>query len=127
MNVGLEGSSTMHELPVTEKILDIVLRHAAQNKVRKIHSITLKVGGLADLQEKWLQRYFDYLSRETIARGARLIVIRGMIRLRCGACATVIETEEAMQLDRPCPQCGATRGFSILSGREYGIEEMVAE
>ena len=50
----------MHELQVTESILDIVLRHAEANQVNKILSIQLKVGELSDLEDEWIQRYFDY-------------------------------------------------------------------
>lgn len=117
----------MHELPVTEKILNIALKHAEKNEARKIHSITLRVGGLTDLQDKWLQHYFDYLSKDTIASGAQLIIIAEGVRLRCGECKTLIETEKSDLQDQKCPHCGATEGFSILSGREYFIEEMTAE
>ncbi len=117
----------MHELPVTEKILDIALKHAEQNEAKKIHSITLRVGGLTDLQDKWLQHYFDYLSKDTIANGAQLVIIPEGIRLRCGECKTLIETEKSDLQDQKCPHCDATEGFSILSGREYYIEEMTAE
>ena len=117
----------MHELPVTEKILDIALKHAEDNDAKKIHSITLRVGGLTDLKEEWLQRYFDYLSRDTIAADARLIVVNEGIRLRCGQCKTMIETEKSDLEDVICPHCQAEDGFSVLSGREYYIEEMTAE
>ena len=117
----------MHELPVTEKILDIALKHAAENGATRIYSITLKVGGLTDLQDTWLQHYFDYLSKDTIAGGAKLIIINDGVRLRCSACKTVIETSREKLQDEICPHCGATQGFSILSGREYFIEEMMAQ
>lgn len=117
----------MHELPVTERILDIALKHAARNKVTKIHSITLKVGGLTDLEDKWLQHYFDYLSSETIAQGAELKVVRVGIELRCGECKTFFKTKNANLQEQRCPHCSSTEGFSVLSGREYSIEEMVAE
>lgn len=117
----------MHELSVTERILDIALKHAAQNQVTKIHSITLKVGGLTDLEDSWLQHYFDYLSSETIAQGAQLKIIRVGIELRCEECKTFFATENADLQDQKCPHCASTKGFSVLSGREYFIEEMVAE
>lgn len=117
----------MHELPVTEKILAIALKHAAKNEATKIHSITLRVGGLTDLQDTWLQHYFDYLSKDTIASNAKLIIIPEGIRLRCGECNTLIETDKRDLQDQKCPHCGATEGFSILSGREYYIEEMTAQ
>jgi len=117
----------MHELPVTEKILDIALKHAAANGATKIYSITLRVGGLTDLEDKWLQHYFDYLSRDTIADGAKLIIINAGIRLRCSACKTIIETTKENLQDQKCPHCNATHDLTILSGREYFIEEMMAQ
>lgn len=117
----------MHELPVTERILDIALKHAAMNQVSKIHSISLKVGGLTDLEDKWLQHYFDYLSKDTIARGAILKIIRGGIELRCGECKTFFATENTNLQEQQCPHCESVQGFEVRSGREYSIEEMVAE
>ena len=43
----------MHELPVTESILQIVLRHAEAQGVEKVHAIDLSIGALSDL-EAWL-------------------------------------------------------------------------
>ena len=117
----------MHELPVTEKILAIALKHAEQNGAKRIRSITLQVGRLSDLKDEWLQRYFNYLSTGTIARDARLIIVPEPIKLRCGECGTIIETEKRDLQDITCPHCGADGGFSIMSGRGYYIEEMEAE
>lgn len=117
----------MHELPVTEKILNIALKHAKQHGAKAIHSITLHVGRLTDLKDEWLQHYFEYLSKDTIARNARLVIVPEPIRLRCGECGTMIETEKRELDDTTCPHCGADGGFSILSGKGYYIEEMEAE
>ncbi len=117
----------MHELPVTERILSIALRHAAQNEATKIFSITVKVGGLTDLRDTWLQHYFDYLSKDTIAEGAKLLIIKEKALLQCGKCKTQIATTKEDVQDLKCPQCHANQGFTILSGKEYFIEEMMAE
>ncbi len=117
----------MHELPVTEKILNIALKHAAANNVSRIFSITLQVGGLTDLQDKWLQHYFDYLSKDTIAEGAKLLINKGEVTLRCSTCKTVVETTGEKLQEQTCPHCGADDYFTILSGREYYIDEMTAE
>lgn len=117
----------MHELPVTEKILTIALKHAEQHGAKSILSITLHVGRLTDLQDQWLQHYFNYLSKDTIARDARLIIVPEPIKLRCGDCGTIIETEKRDLQDITCPHCGADGGFSIMSGRGYYVEEMEAE
>ena len=117
----------MHELPVTEKILSIALKHAEQNGAKIIHSITLQVGQLTDLKDEWLQHYFSYISKDTIAQDARLIINPEPIKLRCGACRTIIETDKKDLQDLICPHCRAEEGFSIMSGRGYYVEEMEAE
>ncbi len=117
----------MHELPVTEKILEIALRHARESKVTKIHSLTLSVGGLCDLEDKWLQHYFDYLSKDTAAEKAILKIKKVPISLRCGQCGTFFETTRKQLEQQNCPHCKINQGFTVVSGREYSLEEMEAE
>ena len=57
----------MHELSITESILKIVLKHAQKSGIQKVMTIHLRIGKLSDLEDEWIQRYFDYLSKESIA------------------------------------------------------------
>ncbi len=113
----------MHELPITESILKVVLRHAEINEARRVIAIHLQVGKLSDLEDDWIQRYFDYLSKGTLAEGAKLKIERTPVRVRCDACSTPYEVEMATLEDSVCPACGE-RGGTLLSGREYVIKEM---
>ena len=116
----------MHELPVTESILKIVLKHARANGVRKVKTVRLKVGKLSDLEDGWIQRYFDYLSKGTVAEGARLEIERAPIIMKCNTCWGSYEAEAAEMGALICPACGG-KGGTLLSGREYTIKEMEAE
>ncbi len=116
----------MHELPVTESILKIVLKHAQASGVRKVRTIRLKVGKLSDLEDEWIQRYFDYLSKGSVAEGARLEIERTPIVMQCNACLESYRVEAAEIGDLPCPACGG-KGGTLLSGREYTVKEMEAE
>ena len=116
----------MHELPVTEKILDIVLKHARLNHVSEIRSITLHVGGLSDLADEWIQHYFDYLSKDSIAMGAHLIIERLPIVMKCGGCDNRFAIEKSGLGEAVCPGCGKGDRLSIVSGKEYYIKEMEA-
>jgi len=49
----------MHELPITESILNIVITYAEKNDVKKVMAVNLRVGRLSDLEDEWIQRYFD--------------------------------------------------------------------
>jgi hydrogenase nickel incorporation protein HypA/HybF len=113
----------MHELPITESILNIVLKHAGLNNARQVMSIHLQVGKLSDLEDEWLQRYFDYLSKGTVAEGAKLKIERMPVRVQCSACPVSYEAEVAQMGNLVCPACGANRG-TLLSGRDYFIKTM---
>ena len=113
----------MHELPITESILKIVLKHAEMNGVRKVMAIHLQVGKLSDLEDDWIQRYFDYLSKGTVAEEAKLKIERIPVMVRCDACSTCYEMEIPRMGELVCPACGE-KGGTLLSGREYTIKQM---
>jgi hydrogenase nickel incorporation protein HypA/HybF len=113
----------MHELPITESILKIVLTYAEKNDVRQVMAINLQVGRLSDLEDEWIQRYFDYLSKGTVAQGAKLKIERTPILLQCNACATSYDVEIKNIGDAVCPSCGKKEG-KLISGREYYIRNM---
>jgi hydrogenase nickel incorporation protein HypA/HybF len=113
----------MHELPVTESILKIVLKHAQMNNVQKVVAIHLQIGKLSDLEDEWIQRYFDYLSKGTVAEGAKLKIERMPIVMQCNACSKSFEADAAKLNDLVCPSCGGKES-TFLSGREYFIKNM---
>ena len=113
----------MHELPITESILKIVLTYAEKNDVRQVMAINLRVGRLSDLEDEWIQRYFDYLSKGTMAEGAKLKIERTPILLQCNLCATSYEVEITNISDAVCPSCGQ-KDSKLISGREYYIKDM---
>ncbi|MFW6271858.1 MAG: hydrogenase maturation nickel metallochaperone HypA [Desulfosalsimonas sp.] len=116
----------MHELPVTENILNIVLKHAEKNQVARVVSITLHVGELSDLEEQWIQHYFDYLSKNTPAGGAKLKIEWLPIVLKCRGCNQTVQISKDQLGATKCPGCGAEGDFSLVSGRQYYIKEMEA-
>ncbi|MFC1662171.1 hydrogenase maturation nickel metallochaperone HypA, partial [Gemmatimonadota bacterium] len=75
---------------------------------------------------EWLQKYFDHLSRGTVAEGARLRVHRSPLTFRCEPCTTEFEAlREELDLAR-CPRCGS-RDASVISGAGYAVESMEAQ
>ncbi len=113
----------MHELPITESILKVVLTHAEKNDVRQVLTIHLRIGRLSDLEDEWLQRYFDYLSKGTVAEGAQLKIERTPITLQCNLCGATYPVEIANMSESACPACGQ-KDSKLISGREYYIKDM---
>jgi hydrogenase nickel incorporation protein HypA/HybF len=116
----------VHELPVTQSILEVVLRHAAMHQVRKVHSISLAVGEMSDLEDDWIQKYFDYISKGTLAEGAKLKIERVPVVFRCKACSEEFPANIREDRDIACPSCGGC-DLDLVSGREYYIRNMEAE
>ena len=117
------GVLIMHELPITESILKIVQKHARMNGIQKVVKIRLKIGELSDLEDEWIQRYFDYLSKDTEAEGAKLVIERSPIVLQCTNCSKTYETNKASLKEPACPDCGS-KDATLVSGREYFIQDL---
>jgi len=113
----------LHELQITERILEVALQHAAKHQASRIVVISLRVGELSHLEEDALQRYFGFLSRGTLAEDARLQIEHAPIVLACDACSFSYQVSKAELNDATCPECGDT-GWRLVSGREYFVENM---
>jgi hydrogenase nickel incorporation protein HypA/HybF len=113
----------MHELPVTERILSVVLRHASANDVTRVVAVNLRIGELSDLLDEWLQRYFDYLSRGTVAEGAAIRIERTPVMFRCNGCRGEFHVDITRMQDIVCPICGGDN-VVLVSGREFFIKDI---
>jgi hydrogenase nickel incorporation protein HypA/HybF len=113
----------MHELSVTESILNIVLKHAQTNGAEKILAINLRIGELTDLVGDCIQQYFDYMSKGTIAEGAKIEVEKTPIVFQCRDCQNTFEVSFRDTKDFTCTNCGGS-SVSLLSGREFYIKDI---
>ena len=113
----------MHELAVTESIVDIVRRHAERAGASRVLRIHLVIGELSSIVDDSVQFYFDYLSCDTIAAGAELAFRRLPVGLICGACRHRWQPADA---DWTCPACGAASA-RIDTGREFYVDSIEVE
>lgn len=114
----------MHELSVTKSILDIVLKQASQDKVNKILTIHLMIGELNDLEGPWIQHYFDYLSKGTLAEGAQIMVETVPMQMECLDCHNQFPVYQNDYKDIHCQACGNKNNLKIISGNEFLIKNM---
>lgn len=113
----------MHELPVTESILKVALTHAQKNNAQKITAIHLQVGEMSDLEDEWMQRYFDYLSKDSIADGAKLKIERIPVVMQCEDCSESFKVDIKKEKEIICPGCSG-KNNKLVSGREYFVKSM---
>ncbi len=113
----------MHELSVTESLLNIALRHAETAKARRIVSLNITIGQLSSIVDDSVQFYWDIVSKDTIAEGARLNFVRLPTQLRCQDCGNQYQPGEEQFT---CPACGSLN-VQITAGREFFLESIEVE
>jgi hydrogenase nickel incorporation protein HypA/HybF len=110
----------MHELSITQNILNIVGDYAGRAVAQKVTVIHLVVGELTGFVDDSIQFYFDMLSPGTMAEGARLEIQRIPAEVRCRSCGAIFALEGYKWT---CPLCGEVGG-DVQRGREFRIDSI---
>ena len=108
----------MHELPVTQSILEIACRHAEQAGAKQVTDIHLVIGKLSSIVDDSVQFYWDTISAGTVCEGATLHFRRIATKLKCEDCSH----EFTLVADLiPCPNC-ASMHLTVLEGTEFYLD-----
>lgn len=94
----------MHELAITQAMLDVVLKHAGGARVRKVN---VTVGEWTGYVGESIELFWQELARGTPAEAARLEFRFEPATLRCRACGREFPAG-GTQLE--CPHCGSLGG-----------------
>jgi hydrogenase nickel incorporation protein HypA/HybF len=113
----------MHELAVTQNILDISLRHANEAGAKKITGINLVIGEFASIVDDSVQFYWDALAEGSIAQGAQLHFERIAGEMTCSSCKFSFHPRD---IDFVCPTCGS-RFVQITKGDEFRVDSIDVE
>jgi len=113
----------MHELSVTEHILNIALKHANENQASRVTDLYITIGRLASLVDDSIQFYWDIISADTLCQGAQLHFNRVPARLLCLNCAHSYILEGDLT---PCPACGSPQ-IKVVSGEDFLLDSIAIE
>lgn len=104
----------MHELGLTQNIVDMVAEHSSGQKVARV---MLEIGAFAGISIDSMRFCFDLAAEGTALEGARLDIREIEGRAFCSGCGQDFVQDT---LYTPCP-CGA-REFQRLSGEEFRVK-----
>jgi len=110
----------MHEMALTESIVEIVSEEARKQGFGRVRVVRLRVGAMAQVEPEALRFCFDAVSRGTVADGAALDIIRAPGEGWCHNCGKSVPLQERFGA---CPDCGR-RDVQMTSGDELRIEEL---
>jgi len=110
----------MHELPVTQNIINICIEEAEKNGAKKIDKINIVVGALSDIVPDSIHMYFELLTKGTILQGTELKVKKIKARILCKDCGL---EEELNKSGFKCNNC-KSENVKILGSSQLYIESM---
>jgi hydrogenase nickel incorporation protein HypA/HybF len=119
----LEGGGFVHELAVTESILNIATRHATAANAVRVTALHLVVGQLSSIVDDSVQFYWDMISAGTICAGATLHFDRRPATLMCLTCNRAYTLDGELTV---CPHCSSDR-VKVVSGEEFYLDSIEVE
>ncbi len=114
---------SVHELAVTERILEIALKYARAADAVRVTDVNIVVGRLSGIVDESVQFYWDLLSRDTLCRGSQLHFKRVAAQMQCLDCQHTYLLEDELT---PCPQCNSVR-LKTLAGEEFYLDSIEIE
>jgi hydrogenase nickel incorporation protein HypA/HybF len=110
------SEATVHELSITQSVVDAVCERAAGRPVRRI---TVQVGALTAVVPEAMRFCFELVVEGTPAEGARLDIERCPATVHCRDCGADAVLTDLILL---CP-CGSA-DVQVTAGRELRILSM---
>lgn len=113
----------MHELPVTESILNITNEYARNSGASRVTAINLVIGQLSSIVDDSLRFYWDIVAEDSLCQGATLRFERIPAKLACQDCGLEYTIPERLT---PCPRCSSFN-TRVISGEEFYVESIEIE
>ena len=113
----------MHELAVTQSILQIALKHAQEAEASRITDIYLVIGQLSSIVDDSVQFYWDIIAKDSIAEGAELSFKRIPIEILCLECDRSYQPSDGIT---SCPNCKSNR-IKVIAGQEFFLDSIDIE
>lgn len=109
----------MHELAITESVVETVTGHVGESAVR---ALTLEIGMLSGVVTESVRFCFELCAQGTPLEGARLDIVERPGRGWCRDCGAQVELADLIAL---CP-CGSAN-LEITDGQQLKIKSVEIE
>jgi hydrogenase nickel incorporation protein HypA/HybF len=113
----------MHEMSIAESVLQIIEDTARIEGCARVKAVWLEIGQLAGVETESLRFCFDVVTRDSVARDARLEIVETAGRGWCMECACNVAVTARYE---PCPNCGSLQ-IEVTGGEEMRVKELEVE
>ncbi len=111
----------MHELSITESLLNTACEYAEKNQAIRVTALNLVIGELSGVIDESVQFYWDMISENTICQGATLHFSRIPATMVCLECGNEYKLNEDGL--RPCPSCSSFH-LKPKTGEEFFLDSI---
>lgn len=112
----------MHELGIVYQIIKVVDQFVIENQVTKVDKIILEIGQLSQAIPRFIEECYPAAVNETPYEQTKLEIIILPAHGKCNGCGEIYNIVSERKI---CPRCQAD-DFSLISGREFNVKEIVA-
>ena len=113
----------MHELALTEGIVDIVRSEHAKGGFQRVLAIRLRIGEFSGVIPECLREFFPIASKGPPAEGAELEIETVPAAFRCLSCGYEGSVDRKAAC---CPRCQSS-AIRMTAGREFYVESLKVE
>ena len=110
----------MHELPVTQSIVESVIEEMNRLGLERVGAVHLKLGRMTTFVPDCIKFYYEALTVGTRLEGSELVIEEINVAGRCNNCGRELTFDEPFFI---CPECGSV-DVEITSGRELMIDSL---
>lgn len=114
----------MHELSITESLLDITLKHAREAGATKVNQLNIVIGQMSSVVDESVQFYWDFVAEGTLAEGATLNFERIPATFKCLNCGQEFSLDG--RPDFVCPHCDSGQ-VQVIGGDEFRLDSIDVE
>jgi len=104
----------MHELAITDSVLNQSIAEARKQHAVAINRIKLRIGEGMSIVPECMQFYFETIRKGTLAANAKLEIETVPVKVVCPKCRVEIKDLN--------PTCTCRAGAEIVSGQDLSIE-----
>ncbi|MEO0084007.1 MAG: hydrogenase maturation nickel metallochaperone HypA [candidate division WOR-3 bacterium] len=118
----------MHELAITQSILNQALKEAQKCNAKSIKKIKLKIGQGTAILPECVEFYFNIIKENTIANNCRLEIETVPVKAQCPKCKKIVNVpEKSLDFELWKFSCQCHQGLEIISGQEMLIDYIDVE
>ncbi|MFH1664522.1 MAG: hydrogenase maturation nickel metallochaperone HypA [Candidatus Omnitrophota bacterium] len=108
----------MHEIKLTENMISILEREAADPAVGEVKVVHLAIGKLRYIVPEIICSCFEHIPKSGKLKGARLDISEVPVTIRCASCGSERVVDDGVYACTAC-EC---QDIEIMTGREFMVK-----